>query len=278
MRALQARVHEILQAAGIEPAQREADWIIQATTGFSRADLSRKPALSDEVEQRTLALAQRRAAGEPLQYLTGVAGFRYLDLAVGPGVLVPRPETEIVAGRAMELLPEGGTVVDVGTGSGAIALAIADERPDATVIATESSPEAMAWAVRNRTALNKDVHLVAGDLLSGLDKDLRRHIDVVVSNPPYVATWEENLLPRDVVEHEPHEALFAGEDGLSVIRRLATDSLEWLRPGGGVVVEIGERQGSAVKDLLVRLGYEDVTIETDLLARERIATALTRRA
>lgn len=275
MRALQARVHEILEAAGIEPAQREAEWLIEATTGFSRTDLSRKPALSDEVEQRTLALAQRRAAGEPLQYLTGAAGFRYLDVAVGPGVLVPRPETEIVAGRAMELLPEGGTVVDVGTGSGAIALAIADERPDATVIATESSPEAMAWAVRNRTALNKDVHLVAGDLLSGLDKDLRRHIDVVVSNPPYVATWEENLLPRDVVEHEPHEALFAGEDGLSVIRRLATDSLEWLRPGGGVVVEIGERQGSAVMALLHDLGYQEVAIEKDLVGRDRIATAVT---
>ncbi len=247
---------QILEQAGLENAEREADWLIEAASGRAA---------------EAIRLAQRRASGEPLQYLTGVAGFRRLELAVGPGVLVPRPETEVVAGRAMELLPREGTLVDVGTGSGAIALAVADERPDARVLATESSIDALCWAERNRAALSARMELVAGDLFGGLPAALRGTVDVVVSNPPYIAEWEREALPRDVVEHEPHVALFAGDDGLAVIRRLARASREWLRPGGWLVVEIDPRQASAVRGDLESLGYEDVATGIDLAGRLRVA-------
>ena len=163
----------------------------------------------------------RRIDGEPLQYLTGLAGFRYLELRVGPGVLVPRPETEIVAQTAIDLLPRGGTVVDVGTGSGAIALAIRHERPDARVVATDISEEALVWARRNREELALEVELIACDLLDGVDHGLRGAIDVIVSNPPYVAPEERDDLPVEVRDHEPDVALFAPRDGLDVIGRRA---------------------------------------------------------
>ena len=213
----------------------------------------------------------RRTAGEPLQYVTGVAGFRRLELAVGPGVFIPRPETELVAERAMQRLPYGGTVVDVGTGSGAIALSIADERPDANVFATEASSEAMSWAVKNRDALGAKVALVKCDLLSGLPHEARGAIDVVVSNPPYIARADAESLPSDVVDHEPAGALFADNGGLSLIDALARQAPASLRPGGWLVLEIGEGQAEVVSSLLRALGYEQVSISRDLNGRNRIA-------
>ncbi len=234
--------------------------------------LERSP-IDEEVEGRVLELVRRRIAGEPLQYLTGVAGFRRLTLAVGPGVLIPRPETELVAERAIALLAGGGTVVDVGTGSGAIALAIADERPDARVLATESLAEAMSWAAKNRALLDLDVELVPCDLLSGLPAGLRGEIDVVVANPPYVASSDRDSLPPEVVDHEPHGALFAGEDGLAVLTRLSEDARGWLRRGGYLVLEIGLGQDSDATSLLNGLGYEDVAVSEDLAGRARVVSA-----
>ena len=220
-----------------------------------------------------IALARRRAAGEPLQYVTGSASFRGVDLQVGPGVFVPRPETELVAAKAMDLLPKGGTVVDVGTGSGAIALSIADERPDARVYATELSDEALVWAARNVGDLGLPVELIRGDLLAGLPTPLRGRIDVVVSNPPYISFRDRTTLPPDVVDHEPHMALFSPQDGLGMIRTLAEQARSWLRRDGWVVCEIGERQGESVKALLQELGFERVSIERDLADKDRIACA-----
>lgn len=236
----------------------------------SRSELLLVGELGAEVVGHARELTARRAAGEPLQYVTGIAGFRRLEIAVGPGVLIPRPETESVAGRAMQRLRFGGTVVDVGTGSGAIALSIADERPDARVMATDSSPDALAWARRNAEALELRVELFHCDLVAGVPQTSRGAIDVCVSNPPYVSTSERSALPKDVVEHEPADALFAGDDGLSVIARLAADARSWLRPGGWIVVEIGERQGDAVRKLLEEAGYEDVSVLLDLGGRDRI--------
>lgn len=227
--------------------------------------------LGDDVVARARTLAARRAAGEPLQYVTGVAGFRRLDLAVGPGVLIPRPETESVAGRAMERLPPGGSAADVGTGSGAIALSIADERPDARVLATESSKAAFQWARRNADALGLSVELILCDLVDGLPPELQGALDVCVSNPPYVAFSERVVLSSDVLEHEPPEALFAGEHGLDVIDRVAGESLGWLRSGGWLVLEIGDRQGEAVRRLLEEKGYDEVSVLPDLAGRDRIA-------
>ena len=246
---------EVLQQGGIENAHREARWLLES---------------AGEVDS-ALALARRRIAGEPLQYLTGIAGFRHLELAVGPGVLVPRPETESVAQRALDLLPPGGTLVDVGTGSGAIALSVAHERRDATVWGTDLSPEALSWAIANRDRLKLDVELVEGNLFDPLPDRLRGHVDVVVSNPPYVGEDERSILPREVVEHEPHVALFA-DDGLAVIRRLVDAAPVWLAEGGWLVLEISERHPAEVSDLLKSGGFDRVFVEQDLAGRARIAS------
>lgn len=214
---------------------------------------------------------RRRIAGEPLQYVLGTAAFRRLELRVGPGVFIPRPETELVAERAMERLPTGGTLVDLCTGSGAIALAVADERPDALVVATELSPDATRWATSNRDALGLRVEVSEGDLFDALPRDLAGRVDVVVSNPPYVDPEERSVLPRDVIGHEPEVALFAPGEGTSVIGRIAAEAPKWLRPSGWLVLEIGETQGSAVRELLVRNGFEEVSIGPDLAGRDRIA-------
>ena len=229
--------------------------------------------LDDDLVRVADELTRRRLTGEPLQYVTGVAGFRHLELSVGPGVMVPRPETEVVAEKAMEVLPPGGLAVDVGTGSGAMALAIAQERPDATVIATDVSLEAARWARRNRDAHALTVHLIVCDLLSALSDDLRGRVRLVVANLPYVSTEEAATLPPEVVDHEPHTSLFAGADGIDVLRRLIAESPHWLAPGGWIVLEIGVTQGAATRSLLVGRGFVDVSIERDLTGRERIARA-----
>ncbi len=224
----------------------------------------------DDVRDRARALVSRRVAGEPLQYITGVAGFRRLELAVGPGVLVPRPETETLAEYAMQRLPSRGTVVDIGTGSGAVALALADERPDARVIGTEVSEEALQWAERNKRELALDVELRHGDLFDALPDALCGALDVVVSNPPYIAEQERSALPREVLDHEPHVALFAGTDGTTVIERLARDALQWLRAGGWLLIEISPHLQTAVPDVFRRHGYEDVAVHPDLAGRPRV--------
>lgn len=245
-----------MRAAGIESPEAEARWIAQAA-----ADRD-----ADE-------LVRRRLAGEPLQYVLGTAAFRRLELKVGPGVFIPRPETEVVAERAMARLPSGGTLVDLCTGSGAIALSVADERPDARVLATELSPTASQWATSNRDTLGLPVEIHQGDLFDPLPSELAGRVDLVVGNPPYVDPSERSALPRDVVDHEPAEALFAPKEGTTVIARIATQARGWLRPDGWLVLEIGETQGSAVRDILRASGFFDVSIERDLTGRDRVAEA-----
>lgn len=233
-------------------------------------------AASDD-EQRVMSLVRRRVAGEPLQYLTGLAGFRQLQLRIGPGALVPRPETESLAGRAIELAPEGATVVDVGTGAGPIALSLAYERPDLRVLATELSPEALEWARLNRDELGVEVELILCDLFEGLPNDLRRGVHVVVSNPPYISETERSSLPVEVADHEPGVALFSPGDGLQIFERIAFGAKGWLRDGGVLLSEIGDRQGDTVLGLLRHLGYDSPRIRDDLVGRPRIAEAVWRR-
>lgn len=225
-------------------------------------------------EDRLMSLVARRVAGEPLQYLTGLAGFRRLELKIGPGALVPRPETEALAGRAIEVVPRGGTVVDIGTGAGPIALSIADERPDVRVIGTEISEEALEWARKNRDELGLDIELVLCDLFEGLPNDLRRKVDVVISNPPYISENERSSLPAEVADHEPDVALFAARDGLEIFERIAFGAKGWLVPGGILLSEIGDRQGETVSRLLSHLGYRSPVIRNDLVGRPRIAEAI----
>lgn len=216
-------------------------------------------------------MAERRATGEPLQYILGSAHFRDLRLVVQPDVLIPRPETEILVERALSRLPQGGMVVDIGTGCGAIGLSIAHERPDATVLATDVSEPAVACARQNAEIVGVDVEFHTGDLFAALPDALRGTLDLVVSNPPYVADSDRAFLSPDIVEHEPHVALFAGADGLDVTRRLVADARGWLKPGGWLLFEIAESSGNRVKELLGGWGYAEVAIHPDLGGRDRMA-------
>ena len=243
----------------------EASWIIDRATARTAGGKDGDPE-ADSVESLAVEMAERRASGEPLQYVLGIASFRHLELAVGPGVLVPRPETEVLVERALGRIPAGGTAIDVGTGSGAIALSIKRERPDAHVWATDDSTDALRYAVANRQTLE----IVNGELLEGLPADLKGSVDIVISNPPYVALSERDLVGADVIAHEPHHALFAGADGLAVVTRLATASLPWLRPGGWLVCEIGYEQKERATVLFEQRGYIDVGAHADLAGRPRI--------
>lgn len=263
-------MRSILASSGVVFAHQEVRWLLEAATGSTSAQL-----VGAEIDAGTaenvLALARRRANGEPLQYITGTAGFRYLELAVGPGVLIPRPETEMVVERALEHLPRDGIAIDVGTGCGAIALSLADERPDARVVATDISADALVWAERNRSSLGLSVQFIQCDLLSKIPEDLRGRVDLVVANPPYVPEGQARILPRDVLEHEPSVALFGGPDGLEIVRVLASSAREWLKPGGWIVLEMAADAGAAVSKELTLLGYKHVSAGLDLAGRERVA-------
>jgi len=251
-------------ALGVSRGQLQA----QAVTGATVAEGERAAFL--------IAL-ERRAAREPLQHITGLAPFRSLELAVGPGVFVPRPETEFVAQLAIDALLAVPTAqplaVDLGTGSGAIALALATEVPHAQVVAVERSPEAHAWAERNIRASGADnIRLVLGDLADALP-ELDGTVDVVASNPPYIP---DDAIPRDVEVrlHDPAAALYGGPDGLDVVRALSRRARALLRPGGALVIEHGELQGAAMRELLASDGWRAAATHRDLLGRDRVTTAV----
>jgi release factor glutamine methyltransferase len=213
----------------------------------------------------------RRCTGTPAQHLTGRQAFRTLNLAVRPGVFIPRPETEIVVERALRSVQAvaGPTVVDVGTGTGAIALSVKCERPDARVIATDRSADAVDLARANAAELGVDVEIVRGDLLSALPGDLRRRVDLVVSNPPYVTRDELAVLPTDVLA-DPVDSLLGGPQ---MYARLLPEAFSWLADSGRAVVEIGERQAEDVTVLAARAGFVDVAVHVDLAGRNRVVSA-----
>lgn len=269
-----------LTAAGVEDAFQEVHWIVERATGRSAADqtvLLDEPAI--ERQARSVEeMVRRREAGEPLQYVLGRWGFRTLDLFVDRRVLIPRPETEVVAGLAIDLLGRREpprVAVDLGAGSGAIALAIAAECwPDVEVWATDASPDALVVARANLAGLGRRagaVRLVEGDWFGALPDELRGRVDVVVSNPPYIADDEE--LPDEVASWEPVTALRAGPDGLDALRRIIADAPGWLREGGALVLEIGETQGAVVVELAEAAGLHAPRIEPDLAGRDRVLVA-----
>lgn len=226
------------------------------------------------------SMSRRRAAGEPLQYVIGHWPFRGLDLVVDRRVLIPRPETERVVEVALEELDRIGgrerptTVVDLGTGSGAIALSIAVERPLARVVATDRSSEAIAVARANTTGIGRHgarVTVAEGSWFGPVDRTLRGTIDLVVSNPPYVAATDE--LPPEVEDWEPAAALRAGEDGLDDIRVIIDESPGWLSPRGSLVVELAPGQVAAATDLARSAGFSSVRSANDLAGRQRALIA-----
>jgi len=279
-RELRRESVERLRAAAVDDPEQEVQWIVERASGRSAAEQA--AALDDPVTEREVrfvdGMVARRTAGEPLQYVLGRWGFRTLDLYVDRRVLIPRPETEVVAGLAIEALvalDRPALAVDLGTGSGAIALSLAAERwPHVGVWATDRSPDALEVARANLAGLGRRaavVRLAEGDWFAALPGDLRGRIDVVVSNPPYVAAVEP--LPPQVSDWEPAAALVPGPTGLEAVERLVADAPAWLAPEGTLVLEIGETQGDAVLALARAAGFSAADVHPDLAGRPRALVA-----
>jgi len=267
--------------AGIESALADAELVVGHVTGWTRGEVATKAFMGAELEADVVArielLAIRREAREPLQHITGEAPFRHLVLEVGPGVLVPRPETELVAEWAIEALRQVPTAtpraVDLGTGTGALALALASEVPNAEVYAIELFPLAAAWAERNIARYGDGrVTLVRGDVATALP-ELDGTVDVVVANPPYIPDADKPV-DAEVLGYDPESALFGGPDGLRDIRVFIARAARLLRAGGTLVVEHADGQGAAVRAIAAEAGFGMTTTHTDLLHRERALTAV----
>ncbi|MFE6734061.1 peptide chain release factor N(5)-glutamine methyltransferase [Microbacterium sp. NPDC057650] len=277
--ALLRAVAQQLAEAGVPDPQVDAELLVGHVLGLSRGGVQAAALRGDSISEQDAveleALTERRAAREPLQHLTGTAPFRQLELAVGPGVFVPRPETELVVQFAIDALvsvPDPEPIgIDLGTGSGAIAMAMATEVPQARIFAVELSDAAFGWAARN-TADAENLTLVQGDLATAFD-ELRGAVSVVISNPPYVP---DDAIPRDpeVRLFDPAKALYGGPDGLDVVRVISRRALELLHPGGLLVLEHGELQGDAIRGILTADGWRAAATHPDLTRRDRATTAL----
>ncbi|MGY1754217.1 peptide chain release factor N(5)-glutamine methyltransferase [Blastococcus sp. SYSU D01042] len=268
-----------LAEAGVASPRVDAELLLAHVLGRSRAGLVTLDAVADDDAARFGALLDQRADRVPLQHLTGRAPFRLLELAVGPGVFVPRPETELLVEWALERIAgsAGPVVVDLGSGSGAIALSIAHEHPGARVTAVERDPDAIAWTRHNALARagahDTPVGVVAGDMTDpGLLRELDGRVDVVVSNPPYVP--DGAVVPREVADHDPPLALWGGPDGLDVVRGMLGVAARLLRPGGWLGIEHADQQGTALPAVVrAHAGWTEVEDHPDLAGRPRFTTA-----
>lgn len=278
-------VREILKDAKEQLALSEIDGVdaeilLAHVLGISRMDLHNPVVL-----ERTVAslgdtaialetfhdLLARRITHEPLQYITGTAYFRNLELKVGPGVLVPRPESELLVGAVLNHianLPAPVSVIDLGSGSGALALAIATEAANSRVIAVEKSDEALVWLKQNVEAIVEDLRIVHSDVSDAL---IGIKCDVVIANPPYIEN--ESELPRDVVEHEPAVALFGGKDGMDSPRAFIASASRLLKSGGLLAIEHNEKQGALISAELSN-EFEEIQLHQDLVGRPRWTSAI----
>lgn len=266
------RAAAYLERHGVDSPRATAEILLMHVLGTDRTGLYRRTEGLDTAQARRFGRALcQRCTGTPLQHLTGEQVFRRLRLRVRPGVFIPRPETEVLVEHALAAIAdvERPVVVDVGTGTGAIALAIADERRDARMIAVDVSPDAVALARENAAAAGLEIAVHEGDLLDALPDGVRGHVDLVVSNPPYLAADALADLP-DEVRADPELALVGG---LPVYARLADAAATVVRPGGSVALEIGETQARGVADVLRDAGWTTVAIEQDLNGRDRVIVA-----
>jgi release factor glutamine methyltransferase len=271
---------EQLARAGF--AEVEAEHLLAHTLGISRMDLHNPLTVENAlsaigdltiVEETYWKLLDRRCAHEPLQYLTGVAYFRHLELKVGPGVLVPRPESELLVEAVLthiEKMNGAVSVVDLGSGSGALALAIATEAPQTHVIAVEKSADAIHWLKENVSFIDEKVRILESDVATALEGV---KCDVVIANPPYIP--DNEALPKDVATHEPAVALFGGPDGMRTPRLFVSAAARLLKPGGFLAIEHHETQAEEVGDVLT-LEFEDILLHKDLNGRPRFTTAVRR--
>ena len=278
-------VREILKDAKEQLALSEIDGVdaeilLAHVLGISRMDLH-NPVLLDRtleaLDDKSIPLETfhdllaRRILHEPLQYITGTAYFRNLELKVGPGVLVPRPESELLVGAVLTHianLPAPVSVIDLGSGSGALALAIATEASNSRVIAVEKSDEALVWLKKNVESIVEDLRIVHSDVNDALPGI---KCDVVIANPPYID--DESDLPRDVVEHEPAIALFGGKDGMDAPRQFISSASRLLKSGGLLAIEHNEKQGTFIKDAL-SADFEEIQLHQDLAGRPRWTSAI----
>jgi release factor glutamine methyltransferase len=263
----------------VESPRVDAELLLAAVLAVPRARLLTLDAVPADAATRFAALVAERASRVPLQHLTGTAAFRFLELSVGPGVFVPRPETELIAGWVLDRIAglDRPRVVDLGTGSGAIALSVAHEHPGARVVAVEADAGAVGWTRHNAAARaaagDTPVEVLVGDMTgTGLLTGLTGTVDVVVSNPPYVPDGAR--LPREVADHDPPLALWGGPDGLDVVRGLLRTAARLLRPGGWLGIEHADQQGSSLPALVRATGgWTDVADHPDLAGRPRYTTA-----
>ena len=270
-----------LERAGVPSARVDAELLAAHLLGVERTRLGLVPLVDPAVIDEFRELVARRAERIPLQHITGSTAMGNVTLEVGPGVFVPRPETELLLAWALAQLEASGVrapvVLDLCTGSGALALAIAHARPDAVVHAVELEPRALAWARRNADrrsqAGDTPIHLVQGDVTDrGLLTELEGGVDLVVSNPPYIP--EGAVLDPEVADHDPHSALFGGADGLSVIKPMINNIARWLRIGGAVGIEHDDTNGAQVAELFrARRVFDHVAEHPDLAGRPRFVVA-----
>lgn len=270
-----------LAAAGVASPDHDAAVLLAHATGLERRDLWRVDEVDEATAELYARLVARRAAREPLQHLTGRSAFRHVELEVGPGVFVPRPETELLAGWAVEQAASAGregsgpVVVDLCTGSGAIALSVVTEVPEADVHALELDEAAHAWACRNLAGSGVDLR--QGDLVAAAETwpELEGRVDVVVCNPPYVPLEAWESVATEARDHDPHLALFSGDDGLDAIRVLERVAARLLRPGGALGFEHADVQGSTAPAVLTASArWSQVVDHRDLAGRPRFTTAV----
>lgn len=271
-----------LERHGDEHPRLSAEWLMCAATGFSRIEVYMnydRPLDAGELSILREGV-KRRGAGEPLQYVTGEMPFRHIVLKCGPGVLIPRPETEILVDCVLEYIDKQDGpqhVLEIGTGTGCISLSIAGERPGTTVVATDISPDAIALATRNREALGCEdvVEIVHTDIAEGVEGADKAVFDVLVSNPPYIPSAIVDTLPREVGGFEPRLALDGGQDGLDVFHRIVQTAEVALREGGLMAFELHEDcLQLAAQDEQVNEHFQDIRIVKDLTGRDRILLAI----
>lgn len=260
---------ELLSATDLPRAETER--LLMLVTGAARATVQGGVELSEEQHARFAQLVARRVAGEPLQYLEGAMPFGPVEVVVDGRALIPRPETEWLWEQAVHALGAAGpgtVIVDLCTGSGALALALKHRFPEAQVYATDLSAAALSLAGENAARLGLEVTFLHGDLFEALPRRLHERIDLLVTNPPYVAEEEFATLPEEIRRHEPREALVAGPAGTEVLRRIAVEVYWWLGTGGWLFAEIGETQGAEAAAMFG--AWLDTDLRRDLAGRPRL--------
>jgi release factor glutamine methyltransferase len=274
-----AKLAQQLEGAGVPNPQVDAELLARHVLSWSRAELLIRGGepLAPSVAAALTALGSRRAAREPLQLIVGSVGFRHLDLLVRPGVFIPRPETELLAGEVIARVPPGGVVVEPCTGTGAVACAIATEASPRLVVATDCSRAAVALARENAARTGAcTVQIRHGNLLDPVPAELRGAVDVLVSNPPYLTPAELAAAEPEVRGWDPSEALISGPGGTEVTTCLITAASQWLRPGGWLLLEVDPSRATAIANLARTAGLHDVAVLPDLAGRDRIVAATTR--